>query len=742
MHRLTYHYVMIKGVNKIPIKRYGLIVALLLILFTGVFYLYLHYHKAQNLKSNIGRLISARENSALIDSCLLDLYNADNNIHLYALTGDITFKKRYVQQIRSVATNMQKVKLDSKQLENISPEKLNDLLIQKNDKTNKYLKLRSLTDSLIQSTLKVKTIQARRKEVIATPVVKITNTSVHVDTVKMPVAAPKRKKFFGRLADAFSGKDKSQKASAPQTMVVKRDTEVKTTEQVKTTYTPVEPKSRVYYSKLNTANANLKVSEHEILKINNNLINAIIRELKQYKIAEQDYAKASKAELAGQVTDVFKEYSYLSKLTIGALLLCMIILLYNVWKLFRNGETLVSRSERAEQYAVNKSRFLASMSHEIRTPLNSVLGFAEQLSMGRLDEEQTEQINAVRSSSQMLLEVVNEILDFSKYETGRIVFENQLFMVYQAMEAIYNGVSIQAARKGIDLEMNLQFDEDTCFSGDVLRLKQVVMNLMVNAIKFSTNGAIALHASMTKPVDGKTVLLVKVKDSGIGIEKQNIPTIFDEFVQVDDAQRVTHHKGTGLGLAICKKIIELQGGKIKVTSELGKGSVFSFELPFIVADKADCIVEKAVDRDDLAYRVKGKHVLLADDNHLNVLLAKTILKKWNISCDTAYNGEMAYKLFEGNNYDVILTDIQMPVMGGLELTKLVRKNKNMLKAETPIIALTANVMKEDRDLYLRSGVNEIVLKPFAELNLVEKIAETILAKEQPFVSFSVPELVK
>jgi signal transduction histidine kinase len=736
---------MIKGVNKIPVQRYGLVVALLFVLFSGVFYLYLHYHKAQNLRGNISKLISARENSALIDSCLLDLYNADNNIHLYALTGDKAFQKRYLDQIRSVAANMQKVKLGNKRLENVSPEKLNEMLAQKTTKTNNYLKLRSLTDSLIQSTLKVKNIQAYKKEVIAVPVIKTTSSVIHIDTVKLPVAgAPvvKRKSFFGRLADAFSGKDKKPTTIASQTAVVKRDTQVKTVEQIKTVYTNAGPKAPGYYRKLNTANANLKNSEHDILRINNNLINAIIRELKQYKVAEQDYARESKSELAGQVTDAFNEYNYLSKLTIGALVLCMIIVLYNIWKIFRNGAYLVSRSEYAEQYATNKSRFLANMSHEIRTPLNSVLGFSEQLSMGRLNDEQTEQINAIRSSSQMLLEVVNEILDFSKYETGKIAFENQPFMVYPALESVYNSVSIQAARKGIDLQMNLQFGEDTCFAGDVLRLKQVVMNLLVNAIKFSTDGAVILHASMTPGINGKTVLLVKVKDSGIGIKKHNLPTIFDEFVQVDDAQKVTHRKGTGLGLAICKKIVELQGGRIKVNSELGKGSVFSFELPFLLADKSDCVVEKEVDKKALAREVKGKYLLLADDNHLNVLLAKTILKKWDIVCDIAYNGEMAYKLFEVNNYDLILTDIQMPVMGGLEFTSLVRKNKNMLKAEMPIIALTANVLKEDRDRYLRSGLDDIVLKPFVELNLIEKIAHTLRLKESAFVGFLAEKTAK
>ncbi|SDE18539.1 His Kinase A (phospho-acceptor) domain-containing protein [Mucilaginibacter pineti] len=728
---------MIKGVNKIPIKRYGLIVALLVVLFSGVFYLYLHYHRAQNLKNSIGKLISARENSSLIDSCLLILYSADNNIHLYALTGDKEYKRKFAIQIKEVSATVKKVKSDQQYSTNLTPATLGKLISEKAAKTDNYLKLQQLTDSLIKLSIKAEKMQSVKKTTVAMPVVKITSSTIHIDTIKLPAKAPERKKFFGRIVAAFSGKQKDQKPA--DAMIIKRDTQIKTVEQVRTEYIHLRPKPTEDHIRLFNANANLKNSEREILRINNNLISEIIKSLKQYKIAEQNYARESKVELADQVSDVFNEYGYLSKLTIAALFILMVVVLYNIWKLYHNGRYLVYHSEKAEEYAVAKSSFMASMSHEIRTPLNSVLGFSEQLSMTRLDDEQTEQINAIRSSSQMLLEVVNEILDFSKYETGKINFESQPFMPYQALEDVLNTVSIQAAKKGIKLKMNLQFDKNTCFTGDVLRLKQVVMNLLVNAIKFSTNGTVLLHARLMTQTDGQAALKVRVKDNGIGIKKQDLPAIFDEFVQVSDAQKVTHRKGTGLGLAICKKIIELQGGSIRVISELGKGSVFSFELPFLPANKNDIVVETPVSKEDLARAVKNKHVLLADDNQLNVLLASTILKKWSITCHKAYNGQEALALFNANNYDLVLTDILMPVMGGLELTANIRKNKNMLRAETPIIALTANVLKEDRDNYMRSGVNDIVLKPFAELNLIEKIAGVLKTKEVPFINFLITE---
>ncbi len=163
-------------------------------------------------------------------------------------------------------------------------------------------------------------------------------------------------------------------------------------------------------------------------------------------------------------------------------------------------------------------------------------------------------------------------------------------------------------------------------------------------------------------------------------------------------------------------------------SEPGKGSVFSFELPFAVSSPADCLVELQISEAELAERVRGAHLLLAEDNQLNVLLATTILKRWHISCDTAYDGQEAIQLFEANKYDLVLTDIQMPIMGGLELLAMIRQNPNSLKAETPVIALTANVLKEDRDIYFRSGINDIAMKPFRERNLIEKISQGLKHK--------------
>lgn len=721
---------MVKSLKRIPILRYGLIVLLITALFSGAFYLYLRYNSSQKLQNNISKLISVRENSNIIDSCLLNLYSADNNSRLYALTGDKKYVNLFSDQINALSKLLEQIKVGNNSVTVLNADKLKALITEKKSKTHNYVRLRLLTDSLIGSTLKIDSILTQKGTTEKAPVIKTVKTIVHIDTIK-PVDTPRRRKFFGRLIASIGGKGKrkADDNAGIIPVIVKRDTVTKTVIQSGAIYNSVARKNRKTHYKLYSANSKLREDEHDILLINNNLIFDIISELRKYKALELAYTSDSKAELAGKVTDMFKDYNALSKLTLTALVLLLIVVLYNIWKILDNEIVIIEHADKARLYANNKSNFMASMSHEIRTPLNSVIGFSEQLGMGEFSAEQAQQIKAIRSSSQMLLDVVNEILDFSKYETGKMTFEQQPFMLHNALKDVLNTVNIQAARKGLLLKYDILFDDDCCISGDVLRLKQVVMNLLVNAIKFTPSGEVMLQAKlMSAQAKGRAILKVRVKDTGIGIKKQDLPAIFDEFSQVDEAQKVTQHKGTGLGLAICKKIIELQGGHIKAISEVGKGSVFSFELPITMAAKEDCVAEPQISTDELAKAIKGVHVLLVEDNEMNVLLAKTILKKWHVTCDVAYNGQEAIKLFEQNIYDVVLTDIQMPIMGGLELLALIRASPNILKAEIPVVAFTANILKEARDAYYKAGMDDIILKPFNERGLIEKISHVIKNK--------------
>jgi CheY-like chemotaxis protein len=365
------------------------------------------------------------------------------------------------------------------------------------------------------------------------------------------------------------------------------------------------------------------------------------------------------------------------------------------------------------------------MSHEIRTPLNSIIGFSEQLEQNNLHPAQKEQINAIKNSSEMLLGLVNDILDFTKYETEKTTFENSPFVVYKVFDEVFRTMQIQASKKKILFENQVIIEKDICCEGDSMRLKQVLMNLLGNAIKFTLNGSVTLNASIENKSKNIMILKVGIEDSGLGIAKEDLPHIFEEFTQVGNAQKATKQKGTGLGLAICKKIIELQGGSISVSSEVEKGSVFSFTLPLKRCESIEISQAGFFSDEELAELVNNKRVLFVEDNQLNVLLGCTILKKWKINYDIAYNGIEAFDLFQKNNYDVVLTDVHMPEMDGLELTQLIRSYDNEIKSNIQIIALTASVLEEERDIFFKSGFNFIVLKPYREKDLIEKISLSI-----------------
>ncbi|WP_158799760.1 ATP-binding protein [Pedobacter sp. L105] len=717
------------AVRKTPIIRYALIVSLIVILFTTAFSLYLYYRKTERVRYNVDQMILARESTAMIDSCLINLYSADNSSRLYTLTADDKYFNQFANEIKFVDRAINR--LDDNNRSALKEIKVNHLIVEKTRQTENYTKLKLLSDSLLTSAGRINIVVEKRKQPLTARIRSRVSTEVKIDTVKSVIKPAPKKKFFGRIFAAFSSK-KSDSLHRSELERKKSPTVVEKHIITRVETVPAVPAVASSYQKnyqqLLKVNNDLKLAEQEMLKINNRLITQIIAGLNQHKLTEQIQINTRKSELNNGLQDVVFKFRRLSSLIFLFLLAMVLIILYNVWKIFRNEQHIISYGENAEQYALSKSAFLASMSHEIRTPLNSVIGFSEQLSQSPLNESQKEQMNAISSSSKLLLEVVNEILDFSKFETGKMNFDPVPFLVYATLEEVCNSLSPQAEKKGIQLEMELNLDKGLCLSGDCFRLKQVVLNLLSNAVKFTAKGKVKLTASVTAGEDGFKVLHVQVRDSGIGITKENIPLVFSEFAQVASAQQVSSQKGTGLGLAISKKIVELQGGTISVSSELGKGSLFSFHLPFEISDEDSCRKNEQADHTLLHHDLNGKHILIAEDNSLNILLLTTILKKWKITFDTASDGKEAYLLFENNNYDLVLSDVEMPEMNGVELSMLIRLYHEREKADIPILALTANVLKEDRDKYLQAGMNGVVLKPFSEKNLLDNITAVLKSR--------------
>lgn len=665
------------------------------------------------LKHNVISLVKLKEDYSKLDSCIYTLYQAENNSRLYAVTADREYIKRFSLQIQKVSTYLSELNINVD--DNVLTPDIKRLLRQKKIQTESYLKLRKLTDSLVIGFSQLGLVEREVAARFNLPAAKKQfKTVTSFDTIKHQPAPVK--KFFGRLADAFSSKNKDTSLTIIKTeknIVVNQDVRSFNKQQLK--------KIEAYYKHL-YANANkLKSDEKAILLLNNKLVAEITSILQSFKNDEVSYMMDTRALLGNKLVKDVKTLDWITMVNIILLVSLVLIILYNIIKLYKKEKVLIALGKRAAQDVHSKSRFLANMSHEIRTPLNSVVGFSEQLSKSNLTAEQNDQVSAIRNSSNMLLALVNEILDFSKYEVGKIKLESSPFLPEEEIMEVFNSMNVLAINKNIVLENKVSLEKGTCLLGDPLRLKQLVMNLLTNAIKFTSTGKVVLKVSLGGNGKKQAILKVQVEDTGIGITANDLEFIFDEFAQVYSATK----QGTGLGLAICKKIVELQGGKIEVSSVPGKGSVFSFEIPYEITGIKEEVAADTTTVPSAKGKLNGKHILLVDDNKMNVLLAQTVLKKWNMGYDCAYDGKQALELFKKNDYDLILTDIQMPVMGGVELTHEVRYNGDFTKSRIPILGITAHVMQEDRDSYLKAGMNDLVLKPFFEQELIDKISEYI-----------------
>jgi signal transduction histidine kinase/CheY-like chemotaxis protein len=384
-------------------------------------------------------------------------------------------------------------------------------------------------------------------------------------------------------------------------------------------------------------------------------------------------------------------------------------------------EKLGSAIDKAEKSSQAKSEFLSTMSHEIRTPLNAVIGMSNLLLMSNPRHDQRENLEILKFSGANLLAIVNDVLDFNKIESGRVVFENIGFNLTELMQGICGGQKIKAEEKGLLFKLDIDDSLDTkVLFGDPTRITQIIFNLISNAIKFTKEGNIGVSCSVIEDRHNTITVNFAVKDTGIGIDQHNIDTIFEPFAQ-ESITTTRQYGGTGLGLAIIKRLLELQGLKMNVNSVLGQGSEFSFNMEFPVS------TEQHVPRVDNKLALQANdtlshiRMLIAEDNVVNVMLMKKLLSKWNITPTIAENGERAVQLVQYGNFDIILMDLQMPIMNGFDAAIEIRKLPDPKKANIPIIALTASALFDIRERVFNSGMNDYVSKPFKPEELLEKI---------------------
>jgi len=380
-----------------------------------------------------------------------------------------------------------------------------------------------------------------------------------------------------------------------------------------------------------------------------------------------------------------------------------------------------------------KEQFLANISHEIRTPINGIAGMASLLGKEQNPKERETYLNAIKHSAENLKVIINDILDLAAIESGKLKFEKIAFNLSDLLPSLISTFKYQAEEKRIMLDYTLDEKANRILMGDPVRLNQILINLISNAVKFTHTGSILVNSSVQKEQKGKCWIELSVKDTGVGIPEEKLKTIFESFSQADESV-TRRYGGTGLGLTIAKQLVELQNGKITVKSKEYVGSVFSIVIPYATSHSKSVSLagqQKRNHQRQLASQ-QPVHVLLVEDNDINRLYAQSILRGWNCKTDVAENGLVAIEKLKGKYYDVVLMDIQMPVMDGYEATKAIRMMQPPVNA-IPIVALTANATKNDIDRCREAGMNHYLAKPFTPEDLYNKLFEELRLNEESAV---------
>lgn len=404
-----------------------------------------------------------------------------------------------------------------------------------------------------------------------------------------------------------------------------------------------------------------------------------------------------------------------------------IVIIQNVTSDKNLEDQLRKRKDEAQKSERTKSIFIANLSHEMRTPLNAIMGFSDQLKKTQLNDHQINLISLTRTASNHLLYLVNEVVFLFKLGMGKVYIEMKPFSLNELIREIKEIMLPKAEEKQLKFIIKYDGECPDLLIGDPFRLRQIMINLLVNAIKFTDEGSVTLHCSILKQENDRVLISFEVQDTGIGIKKENLSTIFDVFEQ--GAIRAENMRGgAGLGLGICQRLTSLLKGEISVKSKPGVGSTFTAIIPFEkVINQIPPPLPRKFDLSDNL--LAGKKIFLADDDQHMLLLAELIFKGWEVDFQLSSDGAQALKILGDNKFDVILLDIQMPGKTGLEIVQLIRSKPDHPNYSTPIISISANVLKSDIHHYLESGFYDYLTKPFREVEMYNVLCANMLYED-------------
>jgi signal transduction histidine kinase len=541
----------------------------------------LNSRNLSDLRSSIDTLSKPNTTIKTLHSTNQELLVAENKFRIYLSTGDTAYKKQFVGHINHIVSNLELVQHsdDSVQIAQVLAGLSKKIKLADAISTLKYL-----SDS-VSNTLSNVSVNSLYKHPIR---VEKINTDIlkkyyQTDTLK---AVAEKKGFFKKLGGLFSNKDDTKyKLVKGDSSATQDSTQSAVTATINNLSIDIQ---RFYQNSLNRElNIRQRLNENEkvlaetnlsIIDQLNNALNIVLQKEEEQELGRNNVAILN----ASNARNSMQNLSWVSFIII---LIIALILIYNIKQTIQYEKDILESRERAEKLAITKTRFLNNMSHEIRSPLTSIIGFTEQLESTETDEDKKKFLQAIHSSSDHLLNTVNDVLDYSKLDAGKLMLEKEPFRIGDTIEEIIYSFTIHAEKKGIQLNSNLQIEKELRVMGDEFRLRQILFNLISNAIKFTSKGSVTVTASALWKSENEIDLKVEILDSGAGIPEDQLDMIFEEFAQATNNKMGGRRsiKGTGLGLPICKMLVEMQGGNINVQSEINKGSLFTVNIPYQVA---------------------------------------------------------------------------------------------------------------------------------------------------------------
>jgi signal transduction histidine kinase/CheY-like chemotaxis protein len=683
-----------------------------------------------------------------LNAILTEIYDAEGSIRTYTLTRDEDYINQYFSSLLSINDEVDSLLVLTRHdpIQRSKIEFIKELLNRKGQILNDLIYLKSSDHTSQFYEMAVKELERLEPESAIAPSVVVSTTTTTTTKKDSVIAKPPIEEspqgFFTRMKGWFSTKEVT--VAQPDSTITQLFVEVETrVDTMQKAFVPSDSLLNEVVRILSNIQAKYALAlnvisskELELLKSDKEIMDQIRTIL---SMLEREELNASYIQ-SQQARELVDQSTY-SLLILGSVAFLMIIIFTAI--IFREvtqsvfyRNRLFEAKELAEKLLTAKEEFLANMSHEIRTPLSSVIGFSRQLIKTELSKKQEEFVESLKSSSEHLLEIVNDILDLSKMDAGYLRIEAIPFCPFDVLQEVINTFRVKAKEKNLGMELNAE--EEVCITvvGDPFRLKQILFNLMSNAIKFTEKGHVAINAKCLEISDSFARFVFEVKDTGIGIPEDKLDEIFEQFTQADTST-TRQFGGTGLGLTIVKKLTELQGGSITVKSIPNQGSSFYLSLSYEVSHDLPVKSDSQISSVNLTLP-PSINALIVDDDPMSQVLISEMIKTFGADANAIGDPSKALELIKAGEYSVILTDIHMPNISGFDLVKLIRNHFGG-KQQPIILALTANNINDNPDYYKEAGFDGVLIKPFYEIQLYNMIAPFVNQQPMEFLPPQEPQ---